>query len=102
MDEGEYAFAKSRYDEEFLRLNADLDDAVTRRRKFSEAMSAENKWITLMKSVSRATALTQSLVNEVIHRVDIHENGDITLTMQYADLYALTLSTVSEIKEVDV
>jgi len=35
-----------------------LDEAVQRKVKFAEAMSEDNKWLTLMKSVSGATMLS--------------------------------------------
>ena len=76
-----------------------MDEAIQRRNNFNEAMSEDNKWITLMKSVSTATQLTQELVDESIELVKVHEGGDIELTMKYGDIYALTLQSIKEVQE---
>ena len=46
-----------------------MDEAVQRKVKFAEAMSEDNKWLTLMKSVSGATMLSQELVDESVEPV---------------------------------
>ena len=99
LDEEEYAFAKKSYDEQYADLTRRLDEAIQRRNNFNEAMSEDNKWITLMKSVSTATQLTQELVDESIELVKVHEGGDIELTMKYGDIYALTLQSIKEVQE---
>ena len=99
LDEEEYAFAKKSYDEQFTELSRRLDEAVQRRSKFNEAMSVDNKWITLMKSVSTATRLSQELVDETIELVKVHEGGLVELVMKYSDLYALTIQSIKEVQE---
>lgn len=99
LDEEEYTFAKKSYDEQYADYSRRLDEAVQRRGKFSEAMSLDNKWITLMKSVSSATQLTQDLVDESVELVKVHENGAVELVMKYGDLYALTVQSIKEVQE---
>ncbi|MBS1479215.1 MAG: recombinase family protein [Christensenellaceae bacterium] len=99
LDEEEYTFAKKSYDEQYADLTRRLDEAIQRRNSFNEAMSEDNKWITLMKSVSTAKKLTQELVDESIELVKVHEGGDIELTMKYGDIYALTLQSIKEVQE---
>ena len=99
LDEEEYAFAKKSYDEQFAELSRRLDEAVQRRSKFNEAMSVDNNWITLMKSVSTATRLSQELVDETIELVKVHEGGLVELVMKYSDLYALTIQSIKEVQE---
>lgn len=101
LTEEEYIFAKSSYDDNFAKLNLQLEEAIDRRMKFNDAMSSNNKWIQLMKSVSKAKKLTQALVDESIERVLVHEGGDIELTMKYADIYTLTVACVKEIEKED-
>ncbi|MFI3238870.1 MAG: recombinase family protein [Lachnospiraceae bacterium] len=98
LTEEEYGFVKSSYDDSFVKLNEQLDDAITRKANFIEAMSSDNKWIKLMKSVSKAKKLTDALVNETIEKVLVHENGDIELVMRYADIYALTTMSIKEVQ----
>ncbi len=99
LDEEEYTFAKKSYDEQFADLSRRLDEAVQRRSKFNEAMSVDNKWITLMKSVSIATQLSQELVDESVELVKIHEDGAVELVMKYGDIYALTIQSIKEVQE---
>ena len=99
LDEEEYSFAKKSYDEQFADLSRRLDEAVQRRSKFNEAMSVDNKWITLMKSVSTATKLSQDLVDESVELVKVHEGGAVELVMKYGDIYALTVQSIKEVQE---
>ena len=99
LDEEEYTFAKKSYDEQYADLSRRLDEAVQRRSKFSEAMSVDNKWITLMKSVSTAEQLSQDLVDESVKLVKVHDDGSVELVMKYGDIYALTLQSINEVQE---
>ena len=99
LDEEEYTFAKKSYDEQFADLSRRLDEAVQRRSRFSEAMSVDNKWITLMKSVSTAPQLSQDLVDESVELVKVHEGGAVELVMKYGDIYALTVQSIKEVQE---
>ena len=99
LDEEEYSFAKKSYDEQYADLSRRLDEAVQRRSKFSEAMSVDNKWITLMKSVSTAEQLSQDLVDESVKLVKVHDDGSVELVMKYGDIYALTLQSINEVQE---
>ncbi len=99
LDEEEYAFAKKAYDEQYADLSRRLDEAVQRKVKFAEAMSEDNKWLTLMKSVSGAEKLSQELVDESVELVKVHEDGSIELVMKYGDIYALTVQSIKEVQE---
>ena len=99
LDEEEYAFAKKAYDEQYVDLSRRLDEAVQRKVKFAEAMSEDNKWLTLMKSVSGTTMLSQELVDESVELVKVHEDGSIELVMKYGDIYALTVQSIKEVQE---
>ena len=99
LDEEEYAFAKKAYDEQYADLSRRLDEVVQRKVKFAEAMSEDNKWLTLMKSVSGAEKLSQELVDESVELVKVHEDGSIELVMKYGDIYALTVQSIKEVQE---
>ena len=62
-------------------------------------MSVDNKWITLMKSVSTAEQLSQDLVDESVELVKVHDDGSVELVMKYGDIYALTLQSIKEVQE---
>ena len=99
LDEEEYAFAKKAYDEQYADLSRRLDEVVQRKVKFAEAMSEDNKWLTLMKSVSGAEKPSQELVDESVELVKVHEDGSIELVMKYGDIYALTVQSIKEVQE---
>ena len=84
---------------DYADLSRRLDEAVQRRSKFDEAMSVDNKWITLMKSVSTATQLSQDLVDESVELVKVHEGGAVELVMKYGDIYELTIQSIKEVQE---
>lgn len=96
---GVLAQGKKSYDEQYADLSRRLDEAVQRRSKFDEAMSVDNKWITLMKSVSTATQLSQDLVDESVELVKVHEGGAVELVMKYGDIYELTIQSIKEVQE---
>ena len=85
--------------EQYADLSRRLDEAVQRKVKFAEAMSEDNKWLTLMKSVSGAAKLSQELVDEAVELVKVHEDGSIELIMKYGDIYALTVQSIKEVQE---
>lgn len=99
LDEEEYAFAKRSYDEQYAELSRRRDEAVQRRACFQEAMSADNKWITLMRSISTAETLSQELVDEAVEQVRVHEDGAIELVLKYGDIYAITLESIRDVQE---
>ncbi len=100
LDTEEYNFANQSYQDEAKRLGMLREEAILRKAEFDQALSSENKWITLMKSVSTAKELSQGLVDQCVERVIVHENGDIELVMKYADIYAFTVASVREVCEV--
>ncbi len=87
----EYAFAKKNYDEEYYRLQGLLVD---------EPLSNNNKWLNLIKSVGKSKVLTQNLVDNMIEKVLVYENGDVEITMKCTDVYATYKENIGYISEV--
>ena len=61
-----------------------MDEAVQRKVKFAEAMSEDNKWLTLMKSVSGATMLYE-LTHAFISAVYIYDLDNIEIVWKFKD-----------------
>ena len=99
LNEQEYSFAKRTYDQEYETLNRQLDELTARRNEYQEAMSADNKWITLMKSVRNCKKLTQDLVDTVIEKVLVYEDRSIEVVMKYDDVYKLTVQYADQIRK---
>ena len=99
LDEQEYNFARESYNTEYEKLNKLLDDLIVRRSEYQEAMSADNKWITLMKSVRNCRKLTQELVDTVVDKVKVNENKDVELIVRYHDVYEMTVRYADELRK---
>lgn len=90
LNEEEYQFAKSSYDEQWQTLNRQLDELVQKRSSYTETLSSDNKWITLMKGLQESEKLTKELVDMAIERIVVYENNTIELFMKYHDVFVLT------------
>ena len=80
-------------------LDRQLNELMERRNGYVEAMSTDNKWITLMKSVRNAKKLTQELVDTVVDRILIYEDRNIEVILKYQDIYDLTVKYADQIKK---
>ncbi|MFI3255464.1 MAG: recombinase family protein [Eubacteriales bacterium] len=98
LDLEEYTFAKETYDDQYLALSLQLDEAQQRKKEFVEAMSSNNKWISLMKSVSKAKKLNQHLIDTVIEKVLIYEDRSIEVVFNYNDIFILMDSGIKEMQ----
>lgn len=98
LSQEEYDFTKKSYDNDFSTYTLRLNEAIQRKKEYEEAISSDNKWISLMKSVSKAKKLTQTLVDTAIERVNIFEDGSIELVMKYTDIFLLMQHSVEEME----
>ena len=101
LTEDEYLYAKRSFDETWESLNRQLDELTQRRGSYTEAMSADNKWIRLMKSVADTETLTKELADAVVEKLLIYENGIIELFVKYHDIYELTGEYIDRLKKED-
>ncbi len=99
LNEEEYAFAKQTYEEQYETLSSLLDEAVERRERFLESISPENKWLTMMRGVSRMTELTQELVDAIIKRVLVYNKDRIEVELNYNDVFEAMCQCVEQMKE---
>ena len=99
LDEQEYNFARESFNADYEKLNKQLDDLIVRRTEYQEALSAENKWISLMKSVRNCRKLTQELVDTVVDKIKVYENKDVELIVRYHDVYEMTVRFADELRK---
>lgn len=90
LNEEEYQFAKSTYDEQWEMLNRQLDELVQRRNSYAETLSSDNKWISLLKGLQETKELTKELTDMAIDHIAIYEDGSVELFMKYHDVFVLT------------
>lgn len=99
LNEEEYAFAKQTYEEQYEALSRLLDEAVERRERFLQSISPENKWLTMMRGVSKETKLTQELVDAIIKRVLVYDKDHIEVELNYNDVFEAMCECVEQMKE---
>lgn len=99
LDEQEYNFARESFNADYEKLNKQLDDLIVRRTEYQEALSADNKWISLMKSVRNCRKLTQELVDTVVDKIKVYENKDVELIVRYHDVYEMTVRFADELRK---
>lgn len=101
LTEEEYLFAKKNFETEFNHVNSQLEELIQKRLRYTEILSPENPWIQLMKSIPTATKLTQTMVDEVIEKVEVYKDGKLEIYMKYQDIYVLTEQYISKLQEKD-
>lgn len=99
LNEEEYSFAKKTYEKEHERLSQLMDEAVQRRTKFLDSISPDNKWMSMMKAATGTMELTQKLVNTMIEKVLIYENGAVEVVLYYDDVYQEMCQSVLEMQK---
>lgn len=99
LNEEEYIFAKKNYESEYDSLNKQHEILAVRYQKYCEAISSDNKWISMMKSVRSAKVLTKELADTVIDKVFIYDDKSIEIVMNYQDIYDDTVMYLEQIKE---
>lgn len=76
-----------------------MDEAVQRRTKFLDSISPDNKWMAMMKAATGTTELTQKLVNTMIEKVLIYENGAVEVVFYYDDVYQEMCQSILEMQK---
>ncbi len=94
----EYNFTKETYQQEIDTYSLRLEEAKKRKEAFDEAMTSDNKWISLVKSISRTRKLNQSLVDMAIHKILVYEDGSVELVMNYHDIFLDMTKGVEEVE----
>lgn len=95
----EYSFTKQSFLDDVSNLEIRLEEITEQKLQYSEAMSSNNKWITLMKSVSKKKKLSQTLVDTTIEKIFVYEDNRIDLVMKFNDIFELMKTSVDDLKK---
>ena len=95
--EEEYLYMKEIYEREYEQLDRQLSAFIQKKSDYNEAFSSENKWIRMMKGVRNIRKLSKDVVDAVIDKVSVYEDGRIEITMKYQDVFDLTDTYIKEI-----
>ena len=90
LDGEEYLFAKKSYEGEGEKWNRELERLVAERNAYQEAMSPRNLWVNAMRSVGNLKALNQKVVDAMVERIHVYEDGSIHIVMKYQDIFDFT------------
>ncbi len=99
LNEEEYAFAKQTYEKDYQRLTQLMEEAIQRRERFLESISQDNRWMNMMKTVKGMEELTQELIDTLIEKIYIYENGAVEIVFHYDDVYQDMCRSVQEMQE---
>ena len=97
IDEEEYLYMKDTYEREYEQLNRQLEAFIQKRNDYIEAFSTENKWIKMMKGIRNVRKLTKDVVDAVIEKVSVYDDGRLEIIMKYQDIFDLTDGYITQI-----
>ena len=98
IDEEEYLYMKDTYEREYEQLNRQLEAFIQKRNDYIEAFSTENKWIKMMKGIRNVRKLTKDVVDAVVEKVSVYDDGRIEIIMKYQDIFDLTEGYITQIR----
>lgn len=98
LTQEEYLFAQDSYREDLNKLETALTRCLEEKQQFQDAMSTNNKWITLMKSLSKTKKLNQNLVDIAIEKILIYEDERIEVIMKYQDIFLNMTAWIEEVQ----
>lgn len=98
LTENEYLFAKDEFNIEYDNLNILIEESTRKQIEFNEALSSENKWINLMKSVRTLKYLNKELVDTTVEKIFIYENKKVEIIMKFDDIFKATVDIIKNIE----
>ena len=98
IDEEEYLYMKDTYEREYEQLNRQLEAFMQKRDDYIEAFSSENRWIKMMKGIRNVRKLTKDVVDAVVEKVSVSDDGRIEIIMKYQDIFDLTEGYITQIR----
>lgn len=105
MSEKDYLQSKSKCEQEIARLNDKLYKAEKSAGKGIAEKVNESSAVQRLKSLTRARAVTREMCEELIERIDIDKDQNLTITVKYRDefeeLFRVIKETEADIKNVE-
>lgn len=105
LSEKDYLQSKSKCEQEIARLNEKLYKAEKSAGKGIAEKVNESSAVQRLKSLTRARAVTREMCEELIERIDIDKDQNLTITVKYRDefeeLFRIIKETEADIKNVE-
>ncbi|WP_312432326.1 recombinase family protein [Lacrimispora sp.] len=94
LDESEYLFTKSKYEEDVRVLRGRLDELYLQKRRIATMLTPQNPWLMTLKKWRKNKTLTREMVIELVERVEIFNDKTISICFRYRDEYESLLRFV--------
>ncbi|WP_020073237.1 hypothetical protein [Faecalispora sporosphaeroides] len=83
LDEAEYLFAKSRYEEEEGALQSCLDELFAQKHRLEA--TPQKPWPAALKKWRKSKTITTEMAAELIERVEIYGDKTVSICFRYRD-----------------
>lgn len=85
LDEAEYLFTKSKYEEDADVLRSCLDELSLQKYRLDTMLTPQNPWLTALKKWRKNKTMTREMAAELIERVEIFSDKTISICFRYRD-----------------
>lgn len=97
LSQEDYLYAKTAFDEEYEYYNEQLTAATAEYEQYRENMSSDNKWISMLRGLSRSKKLTRELADAVIDKIYLYKGGGVEIVLKYNDIFRQTEKSIAEL-----
>lgn len=99
LDEDEYRFAKSKYEDQAAELQKKIDEAKGKRDRLEKILSGNSEWLEALHRVEDAKELDQNMVDDLVKEIRIYEDSRIDIELNYSDEKRLYEDILAELSE---
>lgn len=85
LSDEEYRFAKERYEDDFRRLNMELDEAVGARKRLDSVMGLDADWLKAVHDCGKGDRLMQEMVDAFVCNVKVYEGSRVEVILNYME-----------------
>ncbi|WP_369283661.1 recombinase family protein [Oscillibacter sp. GMB15532] len=102
LDEEEYLFAKSKYEEDADVLRSRLDELSLQKNRLDTMLTPQNPWLTALKKWRKNKTITREMAVELIERVEIFGDKTVSICFRYRDEFQNLLYFIGADREAGV
>ena len=85
LDEAEYLFTKSKYEEHADVLRSRLDELSLQKYRQDTMLTPQNPWLTALKKWRKNKTITREMAAELIERVEVFSDKTVSVCFRYRD-----------------
>lgn len=99
LDADEYQFAKQSYDAKAEEIQIQLKAAREKKHQLERVLSDGGEWLAALRKVEQETAVNQDMVNEMVNKICVYEDGRVEVVLNYADEKKIYKQIVNELSK---